>query len=207
VLSVSRVLSVVVAMAVGLLVLAGFFVDDNSVDAIGAYLVRTASIVAAFALLLGLINLTAAHVNKIRTRGRGWGYSVFLLGALAVTLALGFGTGGPASAWMKRWFESVLFPLEATMYSLLAFFFVLAAYRAFRVRSFESALFVLFGVIVLLGQMPVSTVLWEQLPALKDWVLDVPVLAGMRGIMLGVALGTLATGLRVLVGVDRPYAD
>jgi hypothetical protein len=207
VLSVSRVVSVAVAMAVGLLVLSGYFVNESSIDAVGAYLVRTASIVAAFALLLGLINLTAAHVNKIRSRGRGWGYSLFLLGALAATLTLGFGTGGPASAWMKGLFECVLFPLEATMYSLLAFFFVLAAYRAFRVRSFESALFVLFGVIVLLGQMPVSTILWDQLPALKDWVFDVPVLAGMRGILLGVALGTLATGLRVLVGVDRPYAD
>ncbi len=206
-LSVSRVVSVVVAMTVGLLVLSGFFVNESSIDVIGAYLVRTASIVAAFALLLGLINLTAAHVHKIRTRRGGWGYSVFLLGAMVGTLALGFGTGGPASQWMKRLFEGVLFPLEATMYSLLAFFFVLAAYRAFRVHSFESALFVLFGVIVLLGQMPVSTILWEHLPALKDWVFDVPVLAGMRGILLGVALGTLATGLRVLLGGERPYAD
>ena len=49
--------------------------------------------------------------------------------------------------------------------------------------------------------------LWDQLPAIKDWVFDVPMLAGMRGILLGVALGTLATGLRVLLGVDRPYAD
>jgi hypothetical protein len=29
--------------------------------------------------------------------------------------------------------------------------------------------------------------------------------AGARGLLLGVALGTLATGLRVLFGTDRPY--
>jgi len=30
-------------------------------------------------------------------------------------------------------------------------------------------------------------------------------IAGMRGLLLGVGLGTLAAGLRVLSGVDRPY--
>ena len=37
--------------------------------------------------------------------------------------------------------------------------------------------------------------------------MEVPTLAGARGIMLGVALGTIAVGLRVLLGADRPYTD
>jgi hypothetical protein len=28
----------------------------------------------------------------------------------------------------------------------------------------------------------------------------------MRGIIIGVALGTIATGVRVLAGFDRPYS-
>jgi hypothetical protein len=28
---------------------------------------------------------------------------------------------------------------------------------------------------------------------------------GARGLLIGIALGTLLTGLRVLMGVDRPY--
>jgi hypothetical protein len=32
-------------------------------------------------------------------------------------------------------------------------------------------------------------------------------MAGARGILLGVALGTVATGLRVLLGIDRPYSE
>ena len=80
------------------------------------------------------------------------------------------------------------------MFSLLAFFFVVAIYRSFRISSFETGLFVVFGVIVLLGQTPVGALLWDQLPVIKDWVFDVPALAGMRGILLGVGLGTVATG-------------
>lgn len=31
--------------------------------------------------------------------------------------------------------------------------------------------------------------------------------AGARGILLGIALGSLLTGLRVLLGIDRPYSE
>jgi hypothetical protein len=45
------------------------------------------------------------------------------------------------------------------------------------------------------------------LPELKDWILGVPVTAGVRGILLGVALGILLTSIRLLSGVERPYSD
>jgi hypothetical protein len=204
---ISRTLSTVVAMSVGLLVLADFFISADSIDALGLYLVRTASVVAAFALVLGMVNVLTVHLGKLYGREKGWGYSMVLLGALFFTLAVGFLTGGPTSAWVQGLFETVLFPLEATLFSLLAFFVVTAAYRAFRVKSFETGLFVVFGILVLLGQVPVGAMLWDQLPVIRDWVLDVPALAGARGILLGVALGTVATGLRVLLGLDRPYVD
>ncbi len=203
---ISRIAPVVVATTAGLLVLADFFIDAAVVDALGLYLIRTASVVTAFALILGLTNVATVHFRKVVNRDKRWGYSVVLLGALAFTLTAGFLTGGPGSVLMRRVFDSVLFPLEATIFSLLAFFLVAAVYRAFRVKSFESGLFVVFGIIVLLGQMPVGALLWDQLPIIKDWVLDVPALAGMRGILLGVGLGTAATGMRVLMGIDRPYA-
>jgi uncharacterized membrane protein len=75
------------------------------------------------------------------------------------------------------------------------------------VRNLETFFFVLFAVIVLLGQVPIGIYLWPELPIIKDWILDVPTLAGVRGILMGVALGTIATGLRVLIGADRPYID
>jgi len=204
---ISRTAPVVVAITAGLLVLADFFIEAAVVDALGLYLIRTASVVTAFALILALTNVATVHFRKIVNRDKSWGYSVVLLGALAFTLTAGFLTGGPGSVLMRRVFDSVLFPLEATIFSLLAFFLVAAVYRAFRVKSFESGLFVVFGIIVLLGQMPVGALLWDQLPIIKDWVLDVPALAGMRGILLGVGLGTAATGMRVLLGIDRPYAE
>jgi len=202
-----RLVSVPVAMGVGLLVLASYFVTDVQLDALVSGLVYSASVVAAFALLLGLVNLARFHLARVRTRSPESIYSIVLIGALAATLALGFISGGPNSQWMQHLFDSVLFPLQAAIYSLLAFFIVTATYRTFRVRSVETALFVIFAVVVLLGQTPAGILLWDALPMIKDWIFDVPVLAGTRGILMGVALGSLATGMRVLVGVGRPYAD
>jgi hypothetical protein len=204
---INRIVSTVVAMSVGLLVLADFFINSASVNALGLYLVRTASIVAAFALVLGMVNVLTVHLNKISSRERGWAYSWVLLGALFFTLGVGILTGGPGSIEMRKLFEAVLSPLEATLFSLMAFFVFTAAYRTFRVRSLETGLFVIFGLLVLLGQAPVGARLWDQLSVIKDWVLEVPALAGARGILLGVALGSAATGLRVLLGIDRPYVD
>lgn len=211
-----RILAAVVAISVGLFVLADMFLLQwdapahsirQAVNGIGYLLVSWAAIVAAFALFLGFFNVVSVHANRIRNQQAGYIYSAVLLVALLATLIVGFWGGGPNSSGSQFIFSYVLQPLEATLFSLLALFIATAAFRAFRVRNAETFFFVLFAIIVLLGQVPLGIYLWSELPVIKDWILNVPTLAGVRGILLGVALGTIATGLRVLLGTDRPYTD
>jgi hypothetical protein len=149
--------------------------------------------------------VVSVHFRQIQAKKSNSIYSLALLISLAATLL--FGLGGPTSNGSQFIFEYILQPLESTLFALLAIFIATAAFRAFRVRDLETFFFVLFAIIVLLGQVPVGLYLWSELPVIKDWILDVPTLAGARGILLGVALGTIATGLRVLIGSDRPYTD
>jgi hypothetical protein len=214
---IGRILATVVAIVVGLFVLADLFASQwrgeifgidglkQSINGVGYLLVSWAAIVVAFALLLGFANVINVHWNRIRTQKSGALYSVVLLVALVGTII--FGIGGPTSGGGQFIFDYILQPLEATFFALLAIFIATAAYRAFRVRNLETFFFVLFAVIVLLGQVPIAIYIWPELPVIKDWILNVPTLAGVRGILLGVALGTIATGLRVLIGTDRPYTD
>ncbi|GAB4451681.1 MAG: hypothetical protein Kow0031_34210 [Anaerolineae bacterium] len=210
-----RILTAVVAISVGLFVLADMFLTQwetpagpvlPAVSGIGYLLVSWAAIIAAFALFLGFFNVVSVHANRIRHQQPGYIYSAVLLISLLATLAVGL-WGGPNSGGSQFIFAYILQPLEATLFSLLALFIATAAFRAFRVRNTETFFFVLFAVIVLLGQVPLGIYLWSELPVIKDWILNVPTLAGVRGILLGVALGTIATGLRVLLGTDRPYTD
>lgn len=202
-IGIKRTIPMTIAIAIGSLMLVDFFFDETHINALGAFFLQSTVIVVAFALLLGLLNVLVVHVRKIGKRKEGWLYSICLLGAaVAVILA---GIPGPDSSALKWIFDNVQYPLQATTFSLLAFYVATAAYRGFRLRSLESLAFVAAVILVLLGQVPIGRYLGDLVPAAKDWILNVPSTAGVRGIIIGVALGTIATGVRVLMGFDRPY--
>lgn len=203
-----RVLPAAIAMAVGFLVLVDFFFDNFYLNALGVTLINWVVIIAAFALILGFLNVLAFHLRKIIQRQEGWLYSIALL-LVAVIVLLGGLTSpqGYRAPLVRALFDYVQTPLQASIFSILAFYIASAGYRAFRARNFEAFLLVAACLVVLVGQAPLARYLWEQLPTLKDWVLEVPSTAGARGIVIGVALGSLATGVRLLVGFDRPYSE
>jgi len=200
-----RIVPTAVAIAAGLIVLADAFVTNSYLHPAAQTLVGWAALVGASAMLLGLLNVLGVHWSRIRKREGGWSLSLVLIAAMLIVLALGLIPGGggvnaPGVAWM---FNYIQVPLEATTFSLLAFFMLTAAYRTWRVRGVGSALLLMAAVVVLLGQIPLGERLWNELPAWRTWVLGVPSLAGARGIILGVALATVATGVRILLGLDR----
>jgi len=196
-----------IAIAIGLIVLLSRFFPNVTLNALGYFFIDSAIIVAAFAIILGFFNIMIVHFKKIGNRQRDWPYSIILLIAMWIVLIFGLLDGGAASPTVRWIFQYIQFPIQATIASLLAFFVASAAYRAFRARNFESILMLIVGIIVLLGQTPLGASMWDQLPTIKDWILGVPSLAGARGIILGVSLGTVATGLRILLGIDRPYSE
>jgi hypothetical protein len=205
-----RVVPTAIAIAVGVLVLVAVFGSIPLVDAVGVYLIDTAVIIAAFAFFLGLLNLLQVHGRKIREGGANSLYSFVLLLALLVVLALGLpplgnqpsGPSQPAVQWI---FQNIQLPVQAALSALLVFLMVTAGYRLVSHRNLEAVVILLVAVLVLLGQ--VATGLVPVLVDVKDWILDVPTLAGVRGILLGVALGAILTGIRLLLGVERPYSD
>jgi len=203
-----RVLPAAIAMAAGFLVLVDFFFDNLYLNALGVTLINWVVIIAAFALILGFLNVLTFHLRKIIQGQGGWPYSIALL-AVAGSVLFGGLTSvqGYQAPLVRTVFDYVQTPLQASIFSLLAFYIASAGYRALRARNFETFLLVVACLVVLVGQAPLARYVWEQLPALKDWVLGVPSTAGARGILIGVALGSLATGVRALVGFDRPYSE
>jgi len=202
-LGMKRSIPMAIAIAIGSLMLVDFFFDESHINALGSFFVDSAVIVVAFALLLGLVNVLIVHLRRTVQREEGWMYSIGLLAIATVVLLAGI--PGPDGRLVRWIFDNVQLPLQAATFSLLAFFVATAAYRGFRLRRPESLAFMLAAIVVLLGQVPVGRYLSDLVPAAKDWLLAVPSTAGARGIIIGVALGTIATGVRVLMGLDRPY--
>jgi hypothetical protein len=95
---------------------------------------------------------------------------------------------------------------QAALASLVMFFLVVAAVRMLHTRPNRwSILFLVAALVTLVGWLPLA--FFGPLNAAREWLLNVAVSAGARGVLIGVSLGTLMVGLRLLVGVERPYKD
>ena len=144
-------------------------------------------------------------LRKVRGGGLNAVYSLVLVVALLATFALGT-FFGPDHPWPRWLFDNVQVPVEASLMAILAVALAYASARVLHRRiNVLSIAFVLTALVILLGT---GSFFWGEIPLVIDsarWLSRVPAAAGARGILLGVALGTIATGLRVLMGVDRPY--
>ncbi len=176
-------------------------------------LVDWAAILTALALLIGLLSVATTHGRRVVQRAPDWGYSLILVLGMLVVVAVGiFGTGdvtqqqGLAEEPLRNLFAAVYEPLASSLLALLAFFSLSAALRALGQRRAEAWVIVGVALVVLLSQIaPVATL--PLVGATMQWINDYIVLAGARGLLIGVAIGTLVASTRVLLGLDLPYLD
>ncbi len=190
-------------------------------------------ILASIAFILGGGNLLKLHLKKVYDQVSGWGYSLIVLVAFLLTLAVGLGKMGvppsaqfPDFAWSGHyrdigspfWFfyQYGFQPLTATMFTLLAFYIASAAFRAFRAKNLEAILLLGTAFIILLGRTFAGVALTGWIPPdsafsglrvenLTVYIMSVFNTIGNRAIMIGIALGIVSVSLKVLLGVDRSY--
>jgi hypothetical protein len=194
----------IIAIASGVLVLLGYFFP--AVRGIQSILIGWAIILAAFALLLGIFNLAMVHWKKVGSEEPGSVYSIVLLISLILTIII-VSISGPTGSWSLWVFNTFQVPVEISLLAVLAVILVYAGARLLSRRpKWNTILFLVTVLVVLLGSVPLFF-FGEITPlnVVRGWLAQVPAVAGARGLLLGVALGTVATGLRILIGVDRPY--
>ena len=180
-----------------------------SVSGISAVILGWVSFLAAIALTLGVLNLLIVHLTRL-FKERNLYSGVLVLGILAV-FATAVLDGLNSSNNVDKLFNWVQAPLEAALASLLALFLLLAGVQLLKRQPTRWAfLFSLSAIVMLLGQallasrfLPAS--LRQALSQMVDFVQNVIVTAGIRGLLIGVALGTFLLSLRLLMGVERPY--
>ena len=117
-------------------------------------------------------------------------------------------TDGSLFQWM---FQYIFSPLSATMFALLAFFVASASFRAFRARNFEASLLLVAGIIIMLGRVPVGSLIssWTIMYILAfSFGIGINSYAKNRNIVFGWILGScgLITGFGMTMGwpIDQP---
>jgi len=190
----------------GLFMIVQYFVPHWAVNDLAGTFQQWAVIVLAFAYVLGVYNLVRINLDVVSKKGRDWQFKLITIAALLATLFIGL-IGGitPGTFFNDRLYMSMYVPMSSTMYATLAFFIASAAYRAFRVKTWQAGMLAVTAVIVMLGRVPVGQLLWSDMPGLVDWVMEVPNMVAQRGILIGAALGAVATGLKMVFGIERSY--
>jgi hypothetical protein len=208
-----RELPVILTLVVGFFMVLGPFIPARDFTFWRTEFEGWAIIVTAFAAVLGVANIARLSVLRISRRERDWLYHVPLLIGLAVMIILGIGgSAAPAPVFgiqdgtlFNDLYNHVYVPMQGTMFALLAFYIASAAFRAFRIRSLEAMLLAVAAVLVMLGRVPIGVSIWSGLPQVADWIMNIPNNAAKRAILIGAALGAIATGLKVILGLERNY--
>lgn len=199
-----RLVAVVVAIAFGLIVLLGYFIPIGGLLEFRLGLIQWATIMAAAAVLVGVISLLDVHWQKISRRQKNNAYSFLLIFSLVATFLLGLlGTNTPYLSFVL---DAIIVPAEATLMALLSVTLIYASARLLRRRADAfSFLFLGIAIVTLLMSAPLPIGTFPGAGGVKWFINEFFAVAGARGILIGVALGALTTGLRVLFGIDRPY--
>ena len=174
-----------------------------------SFILNVVMIGAAAALVIGVINLLNVHVNKIRSDDGAFGSLALVLAlgiTFLVTLAQEYIAFYPESLPGADWLlTNIQVPVESALMGVMAITLVYAAARLVTLRpNIFSVLFVLTLLVTLITstQFGLDAGIGQ---GLRSFLVHGLASGGARGILIGVALGTIATGLRVIMGSDRPY--
>ena len=189
-------------------------------------------VIAGLAIGLGTLNLLRAHYNRIALRRPGYYNSIalalglFLMAFVQIYLfhsrktPVAPGEQFPNATFtfifetQRILFKSFFQGLNATIFSLLAFYMASAAYRAFRIKSLEAGIMMVVAVLVMLGQIsfgagaitygiPADSFLGNfRLEIIRNWIMDNWNTAAQRGILFGIYIGSLAMTLRIWLSLE-----
>jgi|SRR5579871_4787035 len=207
-----------------------FWLDD-AVPTVG----QIANIVAAFLLGLGVYSVFTVHVKRVAKQSADWGFSVVLLLSFFLMVGLGYADwgmkriAGPKLDDPSNWgivnygrsflFDGLLQNMDAAMFSIISFYILSAAYRAFRIRSIEATILLGSAVIMMIGLLSGFEYGWNhvahQLPTtgtyamgeLTKWLQDCFQTPSLRAIQWGLGIGTLAMGLRLWLSLEKQGAN
>ncbi len=169
-------------------------------------LTNMGTIVVGFTFFMMAINFFMLQGKHIVRKAKGeWYFAAYALALFVIYSVTGLlppMQKHPLFLWI---YNNMYYPLSATMMGILAFSIIGGAIRTFRARTFEAGLLMLAAMLVWMNTAPIGAIIHPMLPSFGQWIIDVPNLAANRGLLICVAVGTIAMGLRQMAGMEKAY--
>lgn len=193
-----------IAISVGLIILAGYFLPFPLLQSVRAVLLGWAVSLIGVGVIIGVVNLILNQWRSIRSKSQPIVYSVLLILSFLLTLLFGL-VLTPANPGFQRVVTAIQIPVEASLLASISVVLILAGFRLLqKKKGWMAVVFLVSAIVYLLigsGIIFAGSVSGNGLGA---FLIRLPI-AGGRGILLGVALGSLVAGIKILFGAERPY--
>mgnify|MGYP001455976756 CR=1 FL=1 len=196
-----------VMLVLGVFMMVQYYIPASPVVSARDMLLQWKQPLNGFIILLAIGGVAAVHVRKVWKQQKRWGYSVVTLVSMFAMIAAGMVGGMEEGSVFSDWFKYLISPIEATMFSLLAFFVASAAFRAFRARSTAATILLVSAAVVMLALIPSVANHIPIIAQLSDFILKYPNTAAKRAILIGISLGAISVALKTIFGVDRTLLE
>jgi len=205
-------------IAIGLCALVGiltmipfFFGDVPDVRPLGTQLSRWASVLAAFMVLWGAVNVIQYNGQIVRRKvdreGRkDYIWSAYLLLLILATTLIGVLGGKNHEAYL--FINSyIMGPISESMFAILVYYVFAAGYRAVRVRTWEVGFIIAISLIIVIRQTPIFQTFGGPLGivALGDWISGNLSSATLRAINIGFGFATIVLMYKVFLGRETGW--
>lgn len=188
----------------GIVMIIQYFVPSQLSDDLFTYANDWVIVIGIFALALGIWSLLKSEFRKLKDPKEVFYASVLLVGYFIMIFTGLKRENLEYGSLFMNIFNNVLVPIQATLFSLLAFYIASAAYRAFRARTVLATILLLTAFIIMLRLVPLGAFSALNQTAVS-WILMVPNMAAKRAITIGVGLGAIATCIKIILGIERTY--
>lgn len=218
----------------------------NAVEAISFWvsdfqptMAASTNVITAFLLGLGIYSVLRVHITRLAKKQKDWAFSIVLLFGMVAMIVFGYidyvmrefrdpeGKLLEQAAWsfpnyaFDLLFDGLLQQMDAAMFSMIAFFILSAAFRAFRIRSVEATVLMGSALIMILSLMGAIDVPWSgvidgmtgnnpghilnnlKISEVAGWFQSTLQVPSLRALEFGVGLGALAMGLRLWLGLEK----
>lgn len=197
----------ILSVLTALLVIVGILFRESLGDWLSIVL-NAAIVLSSVALLVVIARLLATHIGYVARGRQGFIYSLVAVIAFVLTLVGGILYGIKEPAYLKV-IGGLVRPIETALLGLVAIVLASLAIKFFRERGWN-ALTISFTisafVFLILSLGLLQAIEYQPLNVVIKVIEGLPMI-GARGLLIGVALGGLLMGVRVLTGAERPYDD
>ncbi|MEM2127491.1 MAG: hypothetical protein QXH67_04630 [Candidatus Bathyarchaeia archaeon] len=197
---------VLVVLITGTVLIFEYFFAYPTLKTLSSEFQKLGVLIFSMAMIMGLVGVTLNGMRKIMKRAPGeWYLNLWLLIVLYIWVIVGV-IITPTHSFYTWLFNTFITSLYQAMLALPAFSLFVAIYRAYRIRlNIDSLLLISSLLVVMLTGVPIGEAIFTGAVDLRKWIIEIPVAAAERGLVIVMALGVVGICLRTILGMERTW--